>query len=70
MTIHPLTTYGTLVKQATSMNTIPKGNLQFIQVMHRPATQGFLEKCSRLPKIMKEKKRNRNKACWWKNSCI
>jgi len=21
-------------------------------------------------KIMKEKKRNKNKACWWKNSCI
>jgi len=20
--------------------------------------------------LMKEKKRNKNKACWWKNSCI
>ena len=67
-TIHSLTTYDTLVKQTTSMNTIPKWNLQFIQVMHRPTTHGILEKCSRLPNIMKEKKRNKSKACWWKNS--
>ena len=66
-TIHSLTTYDTLVNQTTSRNTIPKWNLQFIQVMHRPTTHGILEKCSRLPNIMKAKKRNKSKTCWWKN---
>ena len=69
VTKYLLITYGTLVKQTASISTIPKWNLQFKTGFIIRFTKQLFELFLSYVYISVQK-RNNNKACWWKKSCI